>query len=67
MSIKRLPFNSDTRIHEFCRECSTYLFRDWHSGNYDCRFADVCKKRKEHFKSQDTIPAQSPTFHAGGQ
>lgn len=49
------PLRPDPRIHEFCKECSTYLFRDWHSGNYDCRFADVCKKRKEHFKSQRTM------------
>ena len=50
---------SDPRIHEFCKECRTYLFRDWHSGNYDCRFAGVCKKRKEYFTTDSDRDAKA--------
>lgn len=35
-------------IHEYCKGCRTYLLRDWTSGKYDCRFADVCNERKRY-------------------
>lgn len=37
-----------SHIHEYCKGCRTYLLRDWTSGKYDCRFADVCNERKRY-------------------
>lgn len=50
---------TNSHIHEYCKECRTYLSRDWYSENYDCRFADVCNERKRYLALVNNYQAKA--------